>query len=95
VVVLAPGPGAFGADELARGRACAAQASMALAGALQAENLVRALGSRDLIGQAKGVLMHTHGVDEREAFEMLRLSSRNTNTKLVDVARHTVEGAPR
>ncbi|MCE3555376.1 GAF and ANTAR domain-containing protein [Pseudonocardia sp. RS11V-5] len=93
LVLFAPVPGAFGAAELARGRLCAAQAAMALAGALQAENLVRALGSRDLIGQAKGVLMHTHGIDEQAAFELLRHASRNTNTKLVEVARRTVAGA--
>ncbi|MCE0763845.1 ANTAR domain-containing protein [Pseudonocardia kujensis] len=94
LVLLAPAPGAFGAAELVRGRLCAAQAAVALAGALQAENLVRALGSRDLIGQAKGVLMHTHGIDERAAFELLRRGSRDTNTKLVEVARRVVADAP-
>lgn len=94
LVLLAPAPAAFGADEVVRGRLCAAQASVALAGALQADNLVRALGSRDVIGQAKGVLMHTHGVDDRAAFEMLRRTSRDTNTKLVEVARRVVAAAP-
>lgn len=94
LVLLATGLAAFGADEVVRGRLCAAQASVALAGALQADNLVRALGSRDVIGQAKGVLMHTHGVDERTAFEMLRRSSRDTNTKLVEIARRVVASGP-
>ncbi|MFR9806790.1 GAF and ANTAR domain-containing protein [Pseudonocardia sp. RS010] len=88
-------PGALGATELVSARLCAAQASVALTWALQSENLVRALASRDLIGQAKGVLMHAHGVDEQAAFEMLRGRSRDTNTKLVEVARRAVEGVSR
>ncbi|WP_433503492.1 GAF and ANTAR domain-containing protein [Pseudonocardia halophobica] len=94
LVLFAPAPDAFGADEVVRGRLCATQASVALAGARQADNLVRALGSRDVIGQAKGALMHAHGVDERTAFEMLRRTSRDTNTKLVEIARRVVAGDP-
>ncbi|GAA2880575.1 hypothetical protein GCM10010472_43250 [Pseudonocardia halophobica] len=94
LVLLAPAPGVFGADEMVRGRLCAAQAAVALAGALQTDNLARALGSRDVIGQAKGVLMHAYGVDEGAAFEMLRDISRNTNTKLVELARRVVAGGP-
>ncbi|GAA4693206.1 hypothetical protein GCM10023215_33020 [Pseudonocardia yuanmonensis] len=95
LVLHAPAPGAFGEPELARARLCAALASVSLAGALQADNLQRALASRDLIGQAKGVLMHTHGIDERAAFEMLRHGSRTTNTKLVEIARHVLADGPR
>lgn len=61
-----------------------------------ADQLQTALESRDLIGQAKGLLMAQHRVDAEEAFGMLRSLSQQTNTKLRDVAGKLVvtEGAP-
>jgi len=41
---------------------------------------------RAVTERAKGVLMERHGVEEREAFEMLRDEARRTNRKIVDVA---------
>lgn len=49
-------------------------------------NLARALASRDLIGQAKGILMHSRRITADEAFALLVRRSQQTNTKLVDVA---------
>jgi hypothetical protein len=68
----------------------AVQASMLLHGSEQAVHLSRAVDSRDVIGQAKGILMERFGVEEAEAFEMLVESSQSTNLKLVDVARWLV-----
>ncbi|PVY97273.1 ANTAR domain-containing protein [Actinomycetospora cinnamomea] len=65
----------------------ALQAAMLLHGSEQAAHLGRAVDSRDVIGQAKGILMERFGVDETEAFQMLVESSQSTNIKLVDVAR--------
>ena len=45
-----------------------------------------ALGRRALTERAKGILMERHGIDEREAFELLRSHSRQTGRKLIDVA---------
>jgi AmiR/NasT family two-component response regulator len=45
-----------------------------------------ALGRRALTERAKGILMERYGIDEREAFELLRSHSRRTNRKLIDVA---------
>lgn len=45
-----------------------------------------ALRSRDVIGQAKGVLMERHGIDAVRAFEVLVRYSRTGNTKLREVA---------
>ncbi|HET7427384.1 MAG TPA: ANTAR domain-containing protein [Gemmatimonadales bacterium] len=45
-----------------------------------------ALGRRALTERAKGILMERYAIDEREAFEMLRLHSRRTGRKLIDVA---------
>jgi hypothetical protein len=63
-----------------------AYASLALAGADRVENLEHALARRDVIGQAKGILMHRYDVDGDEAFARLRRASQTTNTKLHDVA---------
>jgi GAF domain-containing protein len=55
-----------------------------------AEQLQYALEGRDLIGQAKGILIARHGLSADEAFEALRVCSQNTNTKLRDVAEKLV-----
>ena len=79
-------PGVF--DDQARTIAglFATQASLLLYGADQAAHLQRAVGSRDLIGQAKGILMERFSVDADQAFEMLISASQETNVKLVTVA---------
>ncbi len=50
------------------------------------DDLERALESRDLIGQAKGVLMARHKLTADEAFDLLRAASNHRNEKLRDVA---------
>ena len=55
------------------------------------QNFERALNSRDLIGQAKGILMYTHRIDADTAFRMLAERSKATNTKLVEIARSVAE----
>ncbi|GAA4824769.1 GAF and ANTAR domain-containing protein [Actinomycetospora corticicola] len=67
-------------------RIFAVHASIALAGAHRVEHLERALERRDVIGQAKGILMMQHGIDADEAFTRLRRASQHTNVKLYDVA---------
>jgi GAF domain-containing protein len=83
--------GAFrdGAEPVAR--LLAALASVALAEARHAEHLRVALVSRDLIGQAKGILMRERRITAAEAFALLRLHSQNTNTKLVELAQQVIE----
>lgn len=78
-----------GFDEEAQtlGGLFASHAALALAGAQEVTHLHRALATRDVIGQAKGMLMERFGVDADVAFEMLTSSSQTTNLKLVDVAR--------
>lgn len=53
--------------------------------------LREALASRDIIGQAKGILMARHGCTADEAFELLRRHSQHANRKLREVAREVVE----
>jgi ANTAR domain-containing protein/GAF domain-containing protein len=64
-----------------------AQAALLLYGAVQAAHLVKAVDSRDLIGQAKGILMERFTVDDEAAFQMLVQSSQTTNMKLTAVAK--------
>jgi AmiR/NasT family two-component response regulator len=54
---------------------------------LKIVNLQRAVDSRDVIGQAKGILMARRGINADDAFELLRRTSQELNTKLVEIAR--------
>jgi len=56
-----------------------------LAGQLEA-----ALKSRDVIGQAKGLLIARHAVDAHEAFAMLRAASQSDHVELREVAARLV-----
>lgn len=69
---------------------CANAIAFAAAGLVQAQ-LEEALVSRDLIGQAKGILMARQKCDAEEAFDILRRASQRTNRKLRDVAREMVD----
>lgn len=71
----------------------AAYASLAIAdtaavsrGELTATQLRRAIASRDVIGQAKGILMQRRGINAEEAFDLLRRFSQELNVKLAEVA---------
>ena len=55
------------------------------------EHLRRALETRDVIGQAKGVLMERFGTDAERAFEILVKLSQDSNTRVADVARRLIE----
>ena len=52
----------------------------------QIKHLERAIASRDVIGQAKGILMERHHISPDEAFEQLRLASQHQNRKLAALA---------
>ena len=67
------------------------QAALLLHGASQVAGLGKALETRDVIGQAKGILMERFAVDEDRAFQMLVRSSKDTNIKLVDVAQWLID----
>jgi len=79
----------------------ATHASLAMAGVdavtraqLRETQLKRAVDSRDVIGQAKGIIMNRRGVSAPEAFDILRRASQDLNVKLVELAetlatRHT------
>ena len=56
---------------------------------LRETQLRQAIDSRDIIGQAKGILMHRRGISAAEAFELLRRTSQELNVKLAEIA-HTI-----
>jgi GAF domain-containing protein len=66
-------------------------AAIALAEAQRTDQLHTALGNRDLIGQAKGILMERHRITADAAFGYLSQASQDVNMKLTAVAQHLVE----
>jgi GAF domain-containing protein len=66
-------------------------AALALAEAQRADQMHDALGSRDVIGQAKGILMERYGVTADAAFGVLSRVSQAENMKLAEIARHLAE----
>ncbi|WP_372665495.1 ANTAR domain-containing protein [Amycolatopsis kentuckyensis] len=94
-------PGAFDSRSTDLALLLATHASLALAhteavaaAELEREHLRRAVESRDVIGQAKGILMQRRGITADEAFDVLRRASQDLNVKLADLAltlatRHT------
>lgn len=61
--------------------------------ALATENrqLMRAIATRDMIGQAKGMLMERFNVDADRAFGLLTRLSQETNTRVEEIARNLVQ----
>lgn len=53
---------------------------------LRETQLRRALDTRDVIGQAKGILMRSRGIGADEAFDLLRRTSQDLNVKLATLA---------
>jgi GAF domain-containing protein len=94
-------PAAFASDEsLQAGLTVAESIAIAVANAdahaqmaEQSSNMRRAMESRAVIEQAKGVLMAQRHVDAEAAFEILRAASQRYNRKLRDIALGIVESA--
>jgi methanogenic corrinoid protein MtbC1 len=72
----------------------AAHASVALHAVSREHHLAEALDTRDVIGQAKGIIMAREGVDEQAAFQLLRVASSRTHTKLRELAARIARGEP-
>jgi GAF domain-containing protein len=58
-------------------------------------NLERALNSRAVIDQAKGILMAQHGISADAAFDLLAEQSQRANRKLHELAEELVAETPR
>ena len=91
-------PAAFNANDRAQGLIFAAHASLALAaaqtnatGQARIDHLQVALASREIIGQAQGILMERERITADQAFALLRKSSQHLNVKLRDIAQQLVD----
>ena len=64
----------------------ASYATLAVTDTRDQQHLRDAVQSRDIIGQAKGILMERHQFDDQQAFALLVRISQNTNRRLIDIA---------
>src|SRR5207244_4339933 len=79
------------AVEVDQGERAERLAELVVALAEENANLQRALDTRVVIEQAKGVLAERFDVDVHEAFRVLRLAARNNRVRLRDLATCVVE----
>jgi transcriptional regulator with GAF, ATPase, and Fis domain len=92
----------FPEEQVARADAVAGRASVLLANATDYAAAIRlnrslrdALLTRELIGEAKGIIMANRGCSPEEAFEALRTHSQHENRKLHAIARELVASVQR
>lgn len=89
--LYADAPNSFHDDDRAAAVLFAAHAAIAFAAARERVQFREALASRDLLGQAKGILMTESHITADEAFDMLRRASQRLNRKLVSIAQEIVD----
>ncbi len=89
--LLSQRPYAFDPACEAMGAMLATYAAIALMHADQQRQFDSALASRDLIGQAKGMIMKGYSVNAVVAFEMLVKLSQNSNTPIREVAQRIID----
>ncbi|MGB5951337.1 MAG: ANTAR domain-containing protein [Ornithinimicrobium sp.] len=83
-------PHAFGRDSEMIGMLLAVHAAVGVGAAEQLEQLRNALYSRDVIGQAKGMIMTQQGLSAEAAFAVMVRQARDTNTRMHDLATRLV-----
>ncbi|WP_232717817.1 GAF and ANTAR domain-containing protein [Gordonia metallireducens] len=79
--------GGVSEEAINRGHAFTAHAALMLDAARRHEQFQVALSSRDVIGQAKGMIMERFAVDADRAFDLLRKLSQSSQKSVVEVAR--------
>ncbi|MGW4112975.1 GAF and ANTAR domain-containing protein [Actinosynnema sp. NPDC004786] len=84
--LYAPEAHAFEEESNHVGLLFAGHAAVALATAQERDHLAEAVHTRDLIGQAKGILMERHKLTADQAFSVLVRVSQQSNMKLRDLA---------
>lgn len=91
---------AFTSDDLDTGTLFAAQAAVAMGDALghqrdqeEIAQLKVGMETRQMIGQAVGILMSSRQVGADEAYEILKKASQNSNIKLREIASRVVDKA--
>lgn len=81
-------PGASGPGSESDGMLLASHAALAMTAARTRAGLLTAMDSREMIGQAKGILMERYKITGVEAFGLLVVSSQAVDRKLRDLAGH-------
>jgi AmiR/NasT family two-component response regulator len=89
--LYAPRPRGFDAEARGEGLAFAAQAAVALRSAQTEQHLRAAMATRNLIGQAQGILMERFKLTAEQAFAVLSRISQQSNVKLRDVAQRLID----
>lgn len=84
-------PHAFGEESAELGHVIATHAALAWSAMRREAQFVSALASRDVIGQAKGMLIERHGLDSGKAFDLLRRLSQESNVPVAQIAQKLVE----
>ena len=70
----------------------AVHAAVGIGAAEQLEQLRHALDSRDVIGQAKGMIMTEQGLSAEAAFAVMVAQARDSNTRMHDLATRLIAG---
>jgi len=86
--LLARQRAAFSDESERIGLLFASHAAVAVAQAQKLNHMGTALASRDVIGQAKGILMERYKITPTQAFALLARASMDTNRKLHEVAEY-------
>jgi GAF domain-containing protein len=82
--------GAFTEESIEVGLVFAAHTTMAWNSMRREQQFQSALASRDMLGQAKGILMERFNINAMTAFELLRNLSQKSNTKVAEIAERLV-----
>jgi GAF domain-containing protein len=91
LTLYAAQPAAFSAHDERIIELFATLAALALAEAQRTDHLRAALVNRDVIGQAKGIIMERYKLNPDAAFSTLTRISQDRNIKLHEVARQLIE----
>jgi hypothetical protein len=86
--LVARRPGAFTDESERIGLLFASHAAVAVADAQDLNHITTALRSRDVIAQAKGILMERYKITAEMAFALLARTSQDANRRLFEVAEH-------
>ncbi|OLT34611.1 hypothetical protein BJF84_17580 [Rhodococcus sp. CUA-806] len=78
--------GAFDDDAVQVGTLVATHGAIALIAAEHEDQMQSALATRDVIGQAKGIIMERYDVTAARAFEMVRTLSQDWNISVAELA---------
>ncbi|OCB36199.1 response regulator receiver protein [Mycobacterium malmoense] len=87
----ADSPHAFSDDAVELGAVYATHIALAWSMLRRQDQFRSALTSRDMIGQAKGIIMERFNLDAVEAFELLTRLSQKSNTRLIDIAKSLID----